>query len=126
MGVGAPLGMVAFAFVFAVAFAADPRPARADAPQQIPGFDISWPQCSKAYPPGPVAFAIIGINGGKPYTANPCFRDEYRWAQRLEKNPAVYVNVEFPPPDRVEAQSGPYGVCAAGDQGCRAYNYGYG
>ena len=94
-------------------------------PGEIPGFDISWPQCGKAYPPGPVAFAIVGMNGGKPFTPNPCFSDQYRWAQRVERDPAVYLNVEYPKPDRVEAATGPYGTCAAADEWCRAYNYGY-
>ena len=93
---------------------------------QVPGFDISWPQCGKAYPAGPVAFAVVGINGGRPYTANPCFLEQYRWAQRVEKTPAVYVNMEFPKPERQEALTGPYGACDGADDWCRAYNYGYG
>src|SRR5437762_7889741 len=92
----------------------------------VPGFDISWPQCGKQYPYGPVAFSVIGLNGGRPYTVNPCFLDQYRWAQRVETRPAVYVNMEFPKPGRVEALSGPYGVCLETDDWCRAYNYGYG
>jgi hypothetical protein len=92
----------------------------------VPGFDISWPQCGKLYPPGPVAFGIIGINGGKPYTSNPCFMDEYRWAQHMEANPAVYVNTDYPRPGRAEAMTGPAGACAEDDEPCRAYNYGYG
>jgi hypothetical protein len=73
-----------------------------------------------------VAFAIIGLTGGRPYTANPCFLDEYRWAQRYEQNPAVYVNIDYPKVDRPEGDTGPYGQCAPGDEWCRAYNYGYG
>lgn len=94
--------------------------------EQIPGYDISWPQCGRQYPPGPVAFAIIGINGGRPYTSNECLLDQYRWAQRMEAHPAVYVNVDYPKPDRPEARTGPYGLCADTDHWCRAYNYGYG
>ena len=92
----------------------------------VPGYDISWPQCGKPYPSGPVAFAIIGINNGRPYTANPCFLHQYRWASRLERNPAVYVNVDYPKAGRREALNGPYGVCSEADDWCRAYNYGYG
>ena len=78
-------------------------------------------------PPGPIAFAIVGINNGKPYTANPCFMEQYRWAQRIEKNPAVYVNTAFPKAGAVEATSGPYGSCPDENDGwCRGYNYGYG
>ncbi len=118
--------LIALICALGVLCATSPEPAKADGAAQVPGFDISWPQCSKAsFPPGPVAFAIIGINGGKPFTPNPCFRDQYRWAQRIEVNPAVYVNMDYPKPDRIEAQNGPYGVCTATDEWCRAYNFGY-
>jgi len=96
------------------------------APGHIPGFDISWPQCGKAYPPGPIHFAIIGINDGRPFTAQECFMHQYRWAQRIERNPAVYVNTAFPKPGVAEANSGPYGICAEDDGWCRGYNYGWG
>jgi hypothetical protein len=109
-----------------LAVAGAPARANALAGEQIPGYDISWPQCGRQYPPGPVAFAIIGINDGRPYTANACFLDQYRWAQRLEPRPAVYVNVDYPKPGRPEAKTGPYGTCTDTDDWCRAYNYGYG
>jgi hypothetical protein len=95
-------------------------------PNQIPGYDISWPQCGKPYPTPPVAFAIIGINGGRPYTANPCFEDEYRWARQFEPHPAVYLNTAFPKPEHREGDNGPFGPCEPTDDWCRAYNYGYG
>jgi hypothetical protein len=95
-------------------------------PGQIIAYDISWPQCGKAWPADPVAFAIIGINNGRPYTANPCFIDEYRWARRFESDPAVYLNVDFPKAGVPQALSGPYGQCKDTDDWCRAYNYGYG
>ncbi|MBI2765958.1 MAG: hypothetical protein HYX53_08625 [Chloroflexi bacterium] len=126
LAVGMVIGLAAFGARPADSHAADSVAA------QVPGFDISWPQCGKLWPPGPVAFAVIGINNGRPYTANPCFLDQYRWAQRLEVNPAVYVNIEYPKPDRVEAATGPYGTCTDKDKApdkyewCRAYNYGYG
>ena len=96
------------------------------APDHVPGWDISWPQCGKAYPPGPVAFAIIGINNGRPFTANPCFLHQYEWAKRVEKTPAVYVNTAFPKPDQDEANLGPYGLCQPEDGWCRGYNFGWG
>ncbi|MEO8540991.1 MAG: hypothetical protein ABI577_14720 [bacterium] len=91
----------------------------------VPGFDISWPQCGKDYPPGPVSFAVIGINNGKPFTANPCFLHQYQWAQRVEKSPAVYVNTAFPKPGESMAVVGPYGACLEDDGWCRGYNYGW-
>ena len=92
---------------------------------RVPGYDISWPQCGKAQPQEPIAFAIIGINNGRPFTANPCFMQQYQWARKYEANPAVYVNTDFPRPGRVEGNVGPFGTCAAADEWCRAYNYGY-
>ncbi|MGE0602131.1 MAG: hypothetical protein AB7J35_16925 [Dehalococcoidia bacterium] len=94
--------------------------------EHVPGFDISWPQCPDGvFPPGPVAFAVIGVNNGKPYTSNPCFREQFAWANRVEQTPAVYVNTAFPKPGDPEALHGPYGACAEDDGWCRGYNYGW-
>ncbi len=92
---------------------------------QVPGYDISWPQCPGTFPTGPVAYAIIGINGGRPFTSNPCFVSQYNWARQFERNAAVYVNTDFPRPGRAEANTGPFGTCEANDDWCRAYNWGY-
>src|SRR5688572_12695608 len=84
--------------------------ARADhvGANQVPGYDISWPQCPNTFPTGPVAYAIIGINNGRPFTSNPCFMNQYNWAREFERNPAVYVNTDFPRPGRTEANNGPF------------------
>ncbi len=127
-------GMWAFAVACVLAIAgwsqaqADEPEANVEAlfPTTVPGFDISWPQCGKDYPPGPVAFAIIGINNGRPFTANPCFMDQFEWAKRVEKTPSVYVNTAFPKPGVPEANIGPYGICDEEDGWCRGYNYGWG
>ena len=57
--------------------------------------------------PAPPAFGIIGVNGGRPYTKNPCLTAEYRWAL-ASGVVEFYMNTANP------------GV-AAGD----AYNYGF-
>ncbi|HEY2354892.1 MAG TPA: hypothetical protein VGH79_08370 [Gaiellaceae bacterium] len=44
------------------------------------GYDISAPQCSGSYPASPL-FGIVGVNGGLANNANPCLRDELRWAR---------------------------------------------
>jgi hypothetical protein len=35
------------------------------------GYDISYPQCNSSFPANP-GFGIVGVNGGRPYSANPC------------------------------------------------------
>ncbi len=44
------------------------------------GYDISYPQCSGAYPPNQM-FGIVGVNGGYARNANPCLVDEINWAR---------------------------------------------
>ncbi len=88
-------------------------------------FDISWPQCPNNLPQERFEFAVIGLNGGRPFTSNPCFMTQYKWARAAQPNPDVYINVDFPRAGLVEAMSGPYGACAAEDDWCRGYNWGY-
>jgi hypothetical protein len=45
----------------------------------VVGADISFPQCRRTLP-ATGAFGIVGVNNGRPYTANPCLVEEYRWA----------------------------------------------
>jgi len=45
----------------------------------VVGSDISFPQCNRSLP-ATGAFGIVGVNNGRPYTANPCLAQEYRWA----------------------------------------------
>jgi hypothetical protein len=63
------------------------------------GYDISYPQCGKPFPVAP-AFTIVGVNGGKPFTANPCLGagtqpSELAWAG---PGTAFYVNTSNPGP----------------------------
>ena len=37
----------------------------------LPGIDVSWPQCG-AELPAEFGFAIVGVNGGRVYAPNPC------------------------------------------------------
>jgi len=58
------------------------------------GYDISWPQCpNNELPAGPASWAIIGVNGGRPTTFNPCFQSQMQWAYTTATVPQVYINV---------------------------------
>jgi len=46
---------------------------------QALGYDISYPQCGGAYPSNPL-FGIVGVNGGKVFSVNPCLASEISWA----------------------------------------------
>jgi hypothetical protein len=89
------------------------------------GFDISWPQCGGAYPASP-SFGIVGVNGGRAFTQNPCLADEYRWARSAPTKPMFYANTGNP--GTLSAHWGDPGPrpCSGGadDLGC-AYNYGW-
>jgi hypothetical protein len=78
---------------------AKPRPQ----PQPSPtGYDVSYPQCGKALPAA--AFAIVGVNGGIVFSANPCLGtgngpSELAWAQEAaNRAPAFYANTGDPGP----------------------------
>src|SRR5205823_13853627 len=40
------------------------------------GFDISFPQCGEPEPASP-AFSVVGVNGGRAFTGNPCLARQY-------------------------------------------------
>jgi hypothetical protein len=104
------------------------------------GYDISWPQCGTDFP-APLAFAIIGVNGGRPHTTNPCLADQLTWAAGSSHpakgaRVALYVNTANPGPTgnpwwptsnfhRGAPISNPYGVCRGGDTAACAYIFGY-
>lgn len=81
------------------------------------GSDISWPQCGSAAPAG-YSFGIIGITGGKPFTNNDCFANEFAWSQSVG-TPQLYLNLDYG-----LRRDGPL-WCSEGETGCEAYNYGY-
>src|SRR5919197_6369050 len=63
------------------------------------GYDISYPQCNGSYPSGG-AFGVVGVNGGLPYSANPCLGagdgpSELGWAGI---NAQLYANTADPGP----------------------------
>lgn len=56
------------------------------------GNDISWPQCGGAFP-AKAGFGIVGVNGGRPFTQNPCLAAEWQWALANKGAPAYYMNL---------------------------------
>jgi LysM repeat protein len=70
--------------------AADPFGAGED------GYDVSYPNCTRATP-APRGFVVIGADAGRPFTVNPCFAREYQWALGLGKQPDFYLNSAYSP-----------------------------
>ncbi len=99
------------------------RPASAAAasiyPSGASGYDVSWPNCT-AKPPAQPAFGIVGVSDGTGYSQNPCLAQEAGWFSNL----SLYVNTGWYNQSSYINPSSPR-VCAAGDNNCLAYNYGY-
>ncbi|WP_019874121.1 hypothetical protein [Sporichthya polymorpha] len=64
------------------------------APAGSIGHDVSYPQCGKRLPVG--AFGIVGVNGGRTFSKNPCLAEQYSWAKSLPYPAMVYVNTGNP------------------------------
>ena len=87
------------------------------------GYDVSFPNCATPVLGGH-AFAVVGLNAGRPFTINRCFASE--WARALAPA-SVYVNTGYSrtfarhltPACRAAGQSQPLGVA-----GRRAYAIG--
>ena len=94
------------------------------------GNDVSWPQCrapgsslTKSLPNAPT-FAVVGVNGGTISSFNSCFGAEASWAgQGL----SVYIVLQPVPSGNSSAleMSGPKSSCAATNEQCGAYDWGY-
>ncbi len=63
-------------------------------PRSNEGYDVSFPQCGSALPDTPGGFAIVGINGGRPFKDQECFPEQIWWAQQ-QNGFAIYANTEF-------------------------------
>jgi hypothetical protein len=64
-------------------------------PKASRGYDISYPQCGGAFPSSP-AFAIVGVNGGKVFSANTCLASEISWGGGAAAE--LYANTGNPGP----------------------------
>jgi hypothetical protein len=97
------------------------------------GYDVSYPQCGGKLPAN-VAFAIVGVNGGRVFSGNPCLgigegddASQLAWAGREAQ---LYANTGNPGPRL--SQFWPTGqgtprVCSDDDPDTAscAYNYGW-
>jgi hypothetical protein len=100
------------------------------------GYDVSHPQCGADLPSGQ-AFAVVGVNGGRATTANPCLTEQLRWAARstgaANGQPPIqlYVNTANPGELRnaidtwPRSGSTPYGSCTAGNTLACSWRYGW-
>jgi hypothetical protein len=100
-----------------------------------PGYDISFPQCSGSFPITP-AFEIVGVNGGRAFTPNPCLGigdlpSELAWAGGASAQ--LYANTGNPGPTLSAhwptGQATPR-ACSAGEPPANdtpdcAYDYGW-
>ena len=127
------LFIAAPATAFGRDLSADPShvgPARLQKAQPV-GYDISYPQCGKPYPPNP-AFGIVGVNRGIVFSANPCLGtgagpSQLAWAGKRAElyantgNPGPLLSSRWPTgqvsPKRCSAQDPDTAKCA--------YDYGW-
>jgi hypothetical protein len=95
------------------------------------GYDVSYPQCGGRLPT-PGAFAIVGVNGGLPYSPNPCLATQYEWAARSSgakgSKASLYINTANPGPALSShwptGQQTPKACDGTWSTGC-AYDYGW-
>ncbi len=113
----------------------------ADTEGRVPGrpigFDVSYPQCNDELP-ATFAFAIVGVNGGRVYSGNPCLvigedGDAAEGAGQLAwagMDAQLYANTANPGPQLSQywptGQTSPR-VCSDDDPDSAscAYNYGW-
>jgi hypothetical protein len=63
-------------------------------PPHVHGYDASYPQCPTAVAPPGAAFSIVGVNGGRGFTVNPCLAAQWRYARGQR---AAYFNSGYDP-----------------------------
>ena len=101
------------------------------APPGAVGHDVSYPQCGTALPTSGT-FGVVGVNGGKVSTTNPCLSSQYAWAAKTSSGAALYANTGNPGSISTfywpASGSRDPALCtdrsSASDPGC-AYDYGW-
>jgi hypothetical protein len=92
------------------------------------GYDISYPQCGLPFP-SDAAFGVVGVNGGRAFTANPCLAEQLAWGKKLSMPVSFYANTGNPGP--ALSSRWPIGQmspreCDAGNPNSTACSYNYG
>jgi hypothetical protein len=96
------------------------------------GLDVSYPQCGRPLPEPP-AFAIVGVNGGRATTTNPCLAAQLAWAAEstggtVHDDIQLYVNTGNPGAGAAswpQSGSNRYGSCDGSNSRPCAYQYGW-
>ena len=89
------------------------------------GHDVSFPNSTT---PTTGAFGIVGVTGGRAFSYNSNFANEYQWASSYSPAvaPSVFMNLNAPIGTTASnGMTGPDGSCSKKDKVCQAYNYGY-
>ena len=115
---------------------ATPTPTPTPAPAPEHGLDVSWPQCDDELP-DEFAFAIVGVNGGRVHSANPCLATaggdpgQLEWAGREVQlyantgNPGPRLSQFWPDGQRNPRECRGDGPFSAADTTDCAYLYGW-
>ncbi len=108
----------------------------------LTGIDVSYPQCQEKLPTNH-AFGIVGVNGGKATTGNPCLSQQLSWAHKAvggtkQDKVQLYVNTANPggletpswPQDNIDPSGSfvvvnPHGFCYGDDSVACAWQYGW-
>lgn len=118
-----------------------PTPTVTPTPVTKIGNDVSFPQCNKNLP-NAQGFGIVGVNGGKASTTNPCLANELIWANLSlgtlnQAKVQLYVNTGNPgdvkpdtwPNNNTDPQGNnapnPYGTCDGSNSTACAWQYGW-
>jgi hypothetical protein len=100
--------------------------------ESLRGVDVSYPQCGAPLPTGQ-AFAIVGVNGGRATTTNPCLATQLAWAAEsvggtVHDDIQLYVNTGNPGAGTAlwpQSGSNRYGTCDGSNSRSCAYQYGW-
>ena len=135
--------ILAFVFSLTPVFAAQ-KPSSNDTSEPI-GYDISYPQCNGKMP-SPIAFAIIGVNGGTAASTNTCLAAQLSWAKKAvtnnqtkQPNLQLYINTANPgeqidsimtwPTSSIDrfgnVTPSPYGMCTGLNDLACSWQYGW-